>query len=208
MSRSLFFLFLILAVTLIPMAAAAAIRGTVVVAADSMAEAIDGQILEHFNIEQPGIFAADKEKNRAVGVRRALTISCTSAVDLNDLETSSTIGRQISEEMARWFVQAGYKVQDIRKGRDVYFDARGGERVLTRDVRKLFSPGVRTEAVLAGTYVVTPEQVRFTMRLLHAPSNEILAMATATVSITPDIKRLVRDEGDTRVRPSIGTKLK
>jgi hypothetical protein len=138
-----------------------------------------------------------------------LSISCTVAVDLNNLENTSPVGRQISEEMARWFVQAGYRVREIRKGRDVHVDAKRGEMLLTRDVRKLLTTNVTTEAVLVGTYVVTPEQVRFAMRLLHVPSNDILAMATATVPVTEDLKPLLYDMKDTqKVVPSIGTKLK
>ncbi|MCL1984945.1 MAG: FlgO family outer membrane protein [Betaproteobacteria bacterium] len=212
MTRRLFFLFLALAILLIPMAAAAGImgigRGTVTTAADDMAEAIDKQILGHFGVEQPGFFSKSEQKHHPVNIRRALSISCTVAVDLNNLESTSPVGRQISEEMARWFVQAGYKVKEIRKGKDVHIDATRGEMVLTRDVRKLLSTNVTTEAVLAGTYVVTPEQVRFSMRLLHVPSNDILGMATATVPITEDLKPLLHDMKETKVVPSIGTQLK
>jgi len=210
MSRRLIFLFLALAILLIPLAAAAGMmtRGTVPIAADEMAEAMDKQILGYFGVEQPGgLFSKSEQKHHPLAIRKALSISCTVAVDLNNLENSSPVGRQISEEMARWFVQAGYKVKEIRKGRDVQIDAQRGEMVLTRDVRKLLSTNVTTEAVLAGTYVVTPEQVRFAMRLLHVPSNEILAMATATVPITADLKPLLQDMKEGKVMPSIGTKL-
>jgi hypothetical protein len=211
MSRRLFLLFLTSAILLIPMAAAAgaATRGTVTIAADDMAEAIDKQILGHFGVEQPGLFSKSKQQaHHPLKIRKALSISCTVAVDLNNLENSSPVGRQISEEMARWFVQAGYRVKEIRKSRDVHVDARRGEIALTRDVHKLLSTNVTTEAVLAGTYVVTPEQVRFSMRLLHVPTNDILAMATATVPITDDLKPLLHDMKETKVTPSIGTKLK
>jgi len=210
MSRRLIFLFLSLAILLMPMAAAAGMttRGTVTIAADDMAEAIDKQILGHFGVEQPGLFSKKEQKHHYLKIRKALSISCTVAVDLNNLESTSPVGRQISEEMARWFVQAGYRVKEIRKGRDVYIDPKRGEMVLTRDVRKLLSTNVTTEAVLAGTYVVTPDQVRFSMRLLHVPSNDILGMATATVPITSDLKPLLHDMKETKVTPSIGTKLK
>ena len=210
MSRRLIFLFLSLAILLMPMAAAAGMttRGTVTIAADDMAEAIDKQILGHFGVEQPGLFSKKEQKHHPLKIRKALSISCTVAVDLNNLESTSPVGRQISEEMARWFVQAGYRVKEIRKGRDVYIDPKRGEMVLTRDVRKLLSTNVTTEAVLAGTYVVTPDQVRFSMRLLHVPSNDILAMATATVPITNDLKPLLHDMKETKVMPSIGTQLK
>jgi hypothetical protein len=210
MSRRLILLFLSLAILLMPMAAAAGMttRGTVPIAADNMAEAIDKQILGYFGVEQPGLFSKSEQKHHPRKIRKALSISCTVAVDLNNLESTSPVGRQISEEMARWFVQAGYRVKEIRKGRDVHINARSGEMVLTRDVRKLLSTNVTTEAVLAGTYIVSPDQVRFSMRLLHVPSNDILAMATATVPITHDLKPLLHDMKETRVTPSIGTKLK
>jgi len=210
MSRRLVLLFLTLAILLIPLAAAAGMttRGTVPIAADEMAAAIDKQILGYFGVEQPGLLSKSEQKHHPLKIRKALSISCTVAVDLNNLENTSPVGRQISEEMARWFVQAGYKVKEIRKAKDVHVDAQRGERVLTRDVRKLLSANVTTEAVLAGTYVVTPEQVRFAMRLLHVPSNDILAMATATVPITDDLKPLLHDMKEGKVMPSIGTKLK
>jgi hypothetical protein len=210
MSRRLILLFLALAILLIPVAAAAGMtsRGTVTIAADSMAEAIDRQILGHFGVEQPGIFSKREQKHHPLAIRRALSISCTVALDLNNLESSSPLGRQISEEMARWFVQAGYRVKEIRKSRDVHIDAKRGEMALTRDVGKLLSTNVTTEALLTGTYVVTPEQVRFSMRLLHVPSNDILGMATATVPITNDLRPLLHDMKESKVMPSIGTKLK
>jgi len=209
MSRRLVLLFPALVILLMPMAAAAgmATRGTVTIAADDMAEAMDRQILGHYGVEPPGLLQFKEQKHHPYNIRKALSISCTVAVDLNTLESSSPVGRQISEEMARWFVQAGYRVREIRKGRDLYIDTKRGEMVLTRDVRKLLSTNVTTEAVLAGTYVVTPQQVRFSMRLLHAQTNDILAMATATVPITDDLKPLLHDMKESKVAPSIGTKL-
>ena len=206
MTRKLTFLGLVLTILLIPMAAAAA-RGTVPLASDNMASDIDKQILSYFGVEQPGLLKQE-QRHEPREIRRALSIACTVPVNLNNLESSSPIARQVSEEMARWFVNAGYRVHEIRKGQDVYFDLERGERLLTRDVKKLLRRDVQTEAVLAGTFVVTHEQVRFSMRLLHVPSNEILGMATATIPISDDIKGLVTDPKEAKVAPSIGTKLK
>jgi hypothetical protein len=210
MSRRLGLLVLASAMLLMPMAAAAAMaaQGTVPAAADSMAAAMDKQILAHFGVEQPGFFSKTEPRYHPLKIRKALSISCTVAVDLNNLERSCPVGRQISEEIARWFVQAGYRVQEIRKGKDVYIDPGRGETLLTRDKRKLLSTDVTTEAVLAGTYVVTPEQVRFSMRLVHVPTNDILAMGTATVPVTDDLKPLLYDMKEAKVVPSIGTRLK
>jgi len=75
-------------------------------------------------------------------------------------------------------------------------------------VRQLASPSGTSQAILAGTYVTTSEQVRFSIRLIHTSSNEVLAMGTATVPITDDLRPLVREArpGD-GLAPSVSTRL-
>ena len=73
------------------------------------------------------------------------------------------------------------------------FSRAGQLFLLTRDVRKLQSRTGTGQAVMAGTYVVTQEQVRFSIRIIHIPTNEVMAMGTATVPITADIYPLLRD---------------
>ena len=101
----------------------------------------------------------------------------------------------MTEEVARWLVNAGYRFQEIRRGSVIRFDKQRGEFYLTRDVRKLAAASGTGQAVLAGTYVVSREQVRFSLRLIHTTSGEVLAMGTATVPITDDMRNLLRDRG-------------
>ena len=77
-----------------------------------------------------------------------------------------------------------------------------------RDVRQLASTSGTSQAILAGTYVTTSDQVRFSIRLIHTSSNEVLAMGTATVPITDDLRPLVREArpGD-GLAPSVRTRL-
>ena len=60
-------------------------------------------------------------------------------------------------------------------------------------MRKLASRVGTSHAGLAGTYVVSADNVRFTMRLIHTTSNEVLAMGTATVPINDDVLPLLYD---------------
>ena len=75
-------------------------------------------------------------------------------------------------------------------------------------MRQLSSSSGTSQAVLAGTYIATSEQVRFSIRLIHTSSNEVLAMGTATVPITDDLRPLVREPrpGD-GLAPSVSTRL-
>lgn len=56
--------------------------------------------------------------------------------------------------------------------------------------------------------MTTSEQVRFSIRLIHTSSNEVLAMGTATVPITDDLRPLVREaRPGRRLAPSVSTRL-
>ncbi len=114
----------------------------------------------------------------------------------------------MTEEISRWLVNAGYRYQELRKGSYIRFDRGTGELILTREVRKLTSTRGTGQAILAGTYVVSGEQVRFSMSLIHTTSNEVLAKGTATVPITDDLLPLLEDQplGSGKV-PTVYTRL-
>ena len=65
-----------------------------------------------------------------------------------------------------------------------------------------------SSVVMVGTYIRTNRSVRVNIRLLHTPSNEVLAMGTATVPITDDLRPLVREPrpGD-GLAPTVSTRL-
>jgi hypothetical protein len=80
--------------------------------------------------------------------------------------------------------------------------------ILTRDLARLATRDVQSVAVLAGTYLVTPDNVRFNMRLIHTPDNEVIAMGSATVPVTKEIKELLSDERKPAPpKPSVFTRL-
>ncbi len=137
---------------LLPLAAAAA---SVPEAADAMASAMDVQMARKLGQEAPPA--------------KGISIMVTTPVDLGDLEGANGLARQMAEEMSRWFVQAGYRVQEIRKGRTILFQPETGELLLTRKTELLGTQNVSSVAILAGTYTITPKAVRFNMRLIHTP---------------------------------------
>jgi hypothetical protein len=125
----------------------------------------------------------------------SVSLCVTTPVDVNNLESSNPLARQMQEEIARWLVQAGYTVQEIRKGGDLLFEPDTGEMLLTRKDRLLGSRSVTGTAIVAGTYTVTPLNVRFNIRVVRTKNREVLAMSTVTVPMNREVAALVRQGG-------------
>ena len=139
-----------------------------------------------------------------------VTMIVTTPVNLRNLNESSALGLQLSEELAHYFVSMGYRVQEVRKGSGLFFDELNGEMLLTRNPEFLANTDVSSAVVLVGTYVRTNRSVRVNIRLLHTPSNEVLAMSSATIPLTSEVRSLLlstTELADMGHVPSIGTKL-
>lgn len=200
MSRFLVII-LVLAALLFPLTAAA---GTVPSAADRIARQLDEQLMMRYASDDSDM----SKKQRQALARSQIMIMGTTPANINNLQAASPLARQMTEEISRWLVNAGYRYQELRKGSYIRFDRGTGELILTREVRKLTSTRGTGQAILAGTYVVSGEQVRFSMSLIHTTSNEVLAKCTATVPITDDLLPLLEDQplGSGKV-PTVYTRL-
>jgi len=151
-----------------PLTAAALGGGYVPRAADVAVKMLDKQLMK---------LLADKHP------RSSLRIAFTVPVNLNNFRKTNTLARQMSEELARGLKVKGYKIVEIRKGREIIMTPEIGEFFLTRDTAQLSAQSVQTELLLTGTYTISKRDVRFNIRLLHMASTEVIAMATSTVPI-------------------------
>lgn len=164
--------------------------------AESVAAQLDAQLCRRLEVLEPPA--------------KGTTLIVTTPVALDDLDKAAPVARLMAEELTAWFVAAGYRVQEIRRGKHILFAPGKGEILLTRDVQLLNEKFMRSAVILAGTYVMTSKSVRFSMRLLHAPTGEVLAMSNKTLDLTPETTELVgadRYEELTRLRPSVMTSL-
>ncbi len=172
---------------------------TVPQAASAMGRELDRQIVERLNMpESPA---------------KGIPIFVTTPVNINNLEEANPLARQVEEELARWFVQAGYHVQEIRKGADVLVEPSTGEMLLTRITERLSTDSPTGAAILAGTYLVTSKNVRFNIRLVQTTSLNVLAMSTITIPINGEIASLLKNPGSqfgytsTPIEPTVVTRL-
>ncbi len=161
--------------------ALSAYAATVPQIASGMGRELDRQVVEHLGLgEAPA---------------KGISLMITTPVNSNNLEEANPLARQVQEELARWFVQAGYKVQEIRKSADIMFTEETGEIILTRNTGLLNATKVGSGAVLTGTYTITPSNVRFNIRLVQTASQQVLAMSTASVPITSELRPLLSQDG-------------
>ncbi len=168
--------------------------GTVPAAAWELSQAMNMQLARRFSQDQTAA--------------RNVTLIITTPVELRGLNSSSPLARQMSEEMAGWFAEAGYSIQEIRMAKSILVRENTGELVLTRDLALMASAKASSNAVLTGTYTVTPRNVRFNMQIIHTGTNAVLAKGSVTIPVTQELRPLLADLAASRtILPSAGTRL-
>lgn len=189
MMKRLFYLAL-LGVLLFLASTATAQGLTVTEAAQAAAQEMDRQIVSAFS-------------------RTAYDVIVTTPVNLNNLEKSCPLARLMAEELAASLVRLGYGVQEARKARAILMEPKMGETILTRDASRLGTIQPNTHIVLAGTFLVTPTEVRFNVRMINSSTTDVLAMSGQSVEITPAVASLTGDgdSGVSQYKPTVATRL-
>lgn len=118
-------------------------------------------------------------------------IGITTVVDLNDLYSTSSFGRMFAEQLMSELVMRGYDVIEMRHSDALYFLANTGEFSLSRDVTSV-NRVQDLAAVLAGTYVASPNRVYVNVRLIDPATSMILSGGSVELTKTREIAKLLR----------------
>ena len=130
--------------------------------------------------------------NRRAGAAGGRLI-VTTLVNLDDLRQTSRFGRTMSEAMATQLFQHGYGVVELRKAARIMVEDHHGEMVLSRDAARLAGE-YEANAVLAGTYAMTPKTVIINVKLLDASSQEVLSVAGMELTRSSTVNYLLADQ--------------
>lgn len=127
------------------------------------------------------------------------TIAVATISDSSMIETSSPLGRMISDQLGARFVQLGYNVSEVRLRNDInvqqsYDGVWDGEYVLSRD-RTQLAAKTNAKSVVSGTYVVGSDTVLVNLRMIDVNTARVLAAYDYSLPMTDDVRRLVRTEG-------------
>lgn len=146
--------------------------------------------------------AADLLAGQALGVvGRDTPIAVGTLSDINDMETSTALGRMISEQLGARFVQLGYNVSEIKLRNDINVQqvadggVSAGEYVFTRD-RAQLAGNTNARAVVSGTYAVAGDNIVVNVRMIDVNNSRVLAAHDYTVPMNADTRRLLQTKGD------------
>lgn len=124
---------------------------------------------------------------RGAGGRRLLL---TTVVDLDNFNEPTRFGRTLSEALSTSLFRHGFGVVELRKASDILIRDNRGELMLTRDVR-LLARQQQAEAVLVGTYALTPGTVILNLKLIDAGSQEVMSVAGLELQRSRSINHLL-----------------
>ncbi|MFD2207647.1 FlgO family outer membrane protein [Kiloniella antarctica] len=121
---------------------------------------------------------------------RNASVLVASIVDVDALETSSTFGRTLSEQLSGRIAQLGYSVSEVKMRDSLAVRPHQGELMLSRDLA--FLAGRQdAQAVLTGTYSIGEHSVFVNLRLLRAGDGRILSATDFRLNKDADISSML-----------------
>lgn len=121
-------------------------------------------------------------------------ILVASFVDIDNLNSSSTFGRVMAEQVASRFKQDNYTTIEMKLRTNVFIRSDLGELLLSREVSEISSKH-RAQAVVVGTYAVASKRVYLTTRVVNAGDGRVLSSYDYDIPITSDVfKLLLKDK--------------
>ncbi len=117
-------------------------------------------------------------------------ILTTSIANIDDLESSSTFGRIVAEQIGSRISQYGYRVSEIKTGSSFLIRERSGEFILSREVSRL-NAMQNAGSVIAGTYAVGFDAIYVNVRLIRVSDSRVLAAHDFSIPVTMDVRRLI-----------------
>lgn len=117
----------------------------------------------------------------------------TTIVNINNLESTSALGRTISEQLTTKFVDAKMDVIEMKLRNSIYIKRATGELILSRKVSKL-AKAVSADAIVTGTYSNAGESVYVNLRIINPQTQMILSTVDYKLSKDEDIKSLLGEK--------------
>ena len=118
----------------------------------------------------------------------------------NNLNTSSPLGRIVSDQMMSYFVEKGFdNVSEIRLRRSLYMRESGkgasGEFLLSRDARAIAETR-EVGAAVTGTYAEGDKRVIVTARLIEIATGKVIAARDVAVPKSSNVRSLIKNDDD------------
>ena len=131
--------------------------------------------------------------NRQDGGRSGERLILTTFVNLDDLYETSGFGRTLTEALSTSLFKQGFGVAEIRKAPGLYVKRDSGELTLTRDAA-LIAREQEAQALIAGTYSLTPTTVIVNVRMIAADSSAVMSVGAVELQRSANINYLLAEK--------------
>jgi TolB-like protein len=118
------------------------------------------------------------------------TVIATTIVNIDALESSSTFGRSVTEQVSSTFAHAGYSVVEMKFRDSIYMKRDEGELVLTREINQV-ARAHAAHAVVMGTYAEAGSSVYVSLKLINPENNVVLAATDYKLPMDNDVRALL-----------------
>lgn len=129
----------------------------------------------------------DKQSHR---VRKEEPILVATLVSVDELDTSSRLGRSVSEQVAARFTQKGYPVIEVKLRGNLFVKRGEGELLLSRELSEI-SQSHRASAVVVGTYAPASNFVHVNLKVVASEKQVVLAAADYGLPLDNNTKALL-----------------
>lgn len=113
-------------------------------------------------------------KNAVKQMPKGSSVIMATVVDIDSIETSSTLGRAISEQVTTRFINASMNMIELKFRDSIYIKQNQGELALTREIGKV-AKDHNANAVIVGTYAVSDSGVYVNLRIIDPVRNISIA---------------------------------
>lgn len=125
------------------------------------------------------MFLAEQlQKNLTVDARGVETVVST-VTDINNLESTSPLGRLISEHLAHHLNLRGWSIVESKLVKELIFTDDGEFGMTRSDFRKPVA--MRAQNVVTGTYAVTKDGILVTLKMIDTDSGRLVSSAQTRI---------------------------
>ena len=119
------------------------------------------------------------------------TLIIATLVNIDELESSSTLGRLVSEQISARFTQNRYRMVELKFRNNVYMAQGQGEMMLTREIHELANTHA-AQAVIVGTYAQSSDFVYINLKVIQPNTNTVLAVHDYALPLDDNNRHMLR----------------
>jgi len=129
--------------------------------------------------------------NAARGTNPNKPLIFASFVNINNLKSSSSFGRIVSQQISTYFTSNGYKVIEMLLRQNVYIEQQQGEFLLSRELKNI-SEQHNAQAVVVGTYAIGKDAIYITTKMVDAKTNLVISSVDYSLPMTSNTRSLLK----------------